>query len=196
VRDDMREYWREPDFWHWWWQNRVPRELKGAVVVAILFACGTFGYLAARHLGATEEAAVLTTERVTVVRKTRANPTREVVTTLHTVTRPGKTRVVTRDGRPVVVRSPGETITVRGPVDRRVVTKPADTVVRTKTAQRVSTVTTPGGTQTVTHEVTQPAQTVTQTTTREVTVTDERTVTSEVTVTDTDVVTVTVTTGT
>jgi len=66
-------------------------------------------------------------------------------------------------------------------------------VVRTETANRLTTVTTPGPTETVTHEVTQPTRTVTQTRTDTVTVTEPVTVTEEVTVTDEVTVTTTVT---
>lgn len=193
-RSDMRESWRDPGYWRWWWQNRVSGQAKGALAVMVALAFGIAGYLSADRLAARQEAATFTTQRViTVVRTTRANAPPEVLTKSLTTTQPGETDVVTvrRDGRRVVVRAPGETVTealtVRGPVQQRTVTNArTDTVVQTETTERLTTVTTPGTTETVTREVTQPAQTVTET--NAVTVTEEVTVTEAfiiVTVTET-----------
>lgn len=181
----MRSYWRDSEFWQWWWEYRVSGETKFGIAAIVAVAFGITGYLSAQGLAATEEAATFTTQRVvTVVRKTTATVPPKVVTKSETVARPGKTGAVPmrRDARTVLVRAPTETVTetrtVRGPVRQR-----TDTVVRTETSDRRTTVTTPGTTETVTQEVTQPARTVTET--------NVATVTAEVTVTE--VVTVTVT---
>jgi hypothetical protein len=188
MRSDIRNYWRDPGYWRWRWQNgRLSGDAKVAIAVMGAVALGFAGFLAGGRLAETQEAGTFTTQRVvTVVRKTRANARPEIVTKTETVTKPGETDVaaVRRDGRMVVRRAPGETVTVRGPVEQRVVTNVrTDTVVRTETVDRRRTVTTPGTTETVTREVTQPASTVTETNTAEVTVTQEVTVTEEVTVT-------------
>jgi hypothetical protein len=183
MRSALRTYWRDPGYWRWLWRERMSGQAKGAIAVMVAVAFGIAGYLSAERLAATEEAAQFTTQRVvTVVRKTPANTPPEVVT--KTITQPGETDVVTvrRDSRTVVVRAPGETVTealtVRGPVQERVVTDArTNTVVRTETVDHVRTVTTPGMTETVTREVTEPARTVTQTVTEEATVTEEVTVT-------------------
>jgi hypothetical protein len=183
MRSALRSYWRDPGYWRWLWRERVSGQTKGAIAVMVAVAFGVAGYLSAERLAATEEAATVTTQRVvTVVRKTGAYTPPAIVT--KTITQPGETDVVTvrRDGRRVVVRAPGETVTealtVRGPVQHRVVTDTrTSTVVRTETLDRLRTVTTPGMTETVTREVTEPARIVTQTVTDEVTVTEEVTVT-------------------
>jgi hypothetical protein len=195
----MRNYWRDPAYWRWLWQARVSGDTKGAIALLVAVGFAIAGYLSAERLAATDEAATFTTQRVvTVVRKTRVNAPPEVVTKAQTVTQPGDTDVVTvrRDGRTVVLRAPGETVTeartVRGPVQQRVLTNArTDTVVLTETTDRLTTVTTPGTTETVTREVTQPARTVTET--NGVTVKEEVTVTEEATVTETEEITVTVT---
>jgi hypothetical protein len=203
----MRDHWRDPNYWVWWWKRRVSGQTKGAVALMVAVAFGIGGYLSAERLATTQEAATFTTQRVvTVVRKTRTNAPPEVVTKSQTTTHPGETEVgtVRRDGRTVVVRAPGEKVTeartVRGPVHERVVTNArTDTVVQTVTVGRPTTVTTPGPTETVTtpgatetvttpgptetREVTQPVRTVTET----VTETDALVV---VTVTEVVVVTV------
>jgi hypothetical protein len=206
---DMRNYWRDPGFWRWWWREcvsvwwweRVSGATKVALAMIVAVAFGIAGYLSAERLAATQEAATFTTQRVvTVVRKTRANAPQpasrlpaEVVTMLQTTIQPGETDVVTvrRPGPAVVVRASGETVTealtVRGPVQQRVVTNArTDTVVQTETVDRPTTVTTPGTTQTVTRATT---QTVTHETTQTVTRESTQTVTREKEVTVTETVT-------
>jgi hypothetical protein len=213
---DMRNYWRDPGFWRWWWREcvsvwwweRVSGATKVALAMIVAVAFGIAGYLSAERLAATQEAATFTTQRVvTVVRKTRATAPElgvpasrrppEVVTMVQMTTQPGGTEVVTvrRAGRAVVVRAPGETVTeartVRGSVQQRVVTNARTaTVVRTETTDRPTTVTTPGPTQTVTREST---QTVTRESTQTVTRESTQTVTRESTQTVTREKEVTVT---
>jgi hypothetical protein len=200
MRSGMRDYWRDPGFWQWWWQSRVSGEAKVAIAVMLAAALAIGGYVTGHGLASTQDAASFTTQRVvTIVRKTRGNAPQsdvpasrrppEVVTLVRTTTQPGGTDVVTvrRAGRAVVVPGPGETViearTVRGPVQQRVVTNArTDTVVRTETTDRLTTVTTPGPTQTVTRATT---QTVTHDTTQTVTREKEVTVTETVTETET-----------
>jgi hypothetical protein len=201
MRSDIRKYWRDPRFWRWWWGERVSGDMKAFVAVIGALACGIAGLLGGAALAATDEAATSTTQRVvTVARKTGPFPPPKVVTKSQTVTQPRETDVVTvqRHGGTVVRRASGETVTVRGPVEQRVVTNArTNTVVRTETADRVRNVTSPpttetlsGRTETVTRDVTQPARTVTETKTEEVTVAEAVTVT--VTVVTVAVTTVTV----
>jgi hypothetical protein len=192
----MRDHWRDPNYWVWWWQRRVSGQTKGAIALMVAVAFGIGGYLTADQLAATQEAATFTTQRVvTVLRKTRTNAPPEVVTKSQTTTHPGETDVLTvrREGRTVVVRAPRETVTevrtVRGPVHERVVTDARiETVVQTETIDRPTTVTTPGTTETVTTPG--ATKTVTSEVTQPVTVTETDRV---VVVTVTEVVTVTVT---
>jgi hypothetical protein len=206
----MREYWRDPGFWRWWWRERADDDVKLAVVMVGAVLLLIAGFLSGDWLTSTRAAdATFTTQRVvTVVRKTRATAPQlgvpasrrppEVVTLVQTTTQPGGTDVVTlrRAGRAGVVRAPGETVTeartVRGPVQQRIVTNArTDTVVRTETTDRPTTVTTPGPTQTVTRESTQTVtRESTQTVTRESTqtVTREKEVTVTETVTETETV--------
>jgi hypothetical protein len=155
--------------------------------VLLAVAMAFTGFEAASKLAPREPAtAAFVTERV--VTRTTENGVPNLVTELRTVTQPGETSLLTvqRDGRTVVIRSPAETSTVRGATGEHVVTdRRTSTVVRTETADRVATVTTPGRTDTVTTEVTQPQRTVTDTVTNQVTVTNTVTVTTEVTTTET-----------
>lgn len=189
MRSDMREYWRDPGYWRWWWQERTNGQTKGLLAAIVAVAIGVAGFLSAERLVGTREAATFTTQRVvTVVRTAGADaPQRqnsssqrqpEVVTRVETTTQPGETDLVTvqRAGRTVVVPAPGDTVTVRGPVVERVVPNArTETVVRTEIADRLTTVTAPGPTETVTREVTLPARTVTET--NALTFTDEVTIT-------------------
>lgn len=196
VHSPMRTYWRDPGYWRWLWHHRAGTQIKLVLVFLAALALGIAGYLGARGLDASKDAAALPTDRVvTVIRKTHGSAAAKVVTKSETVTRPGKTDVVTvrRNGRTIEVRSPQETVTVHGRTQQRVVTnRRTTTVARTVTADRRSTVTgpgatvttpgatvttpgatvtTPGPTETVTKTVTEPARTVTETTTAQMTIT-------------------------
>ena len=188
----MRTYWRHWDFWKWWWEERVSGEAKFTAAVLLAVGMAFAGFMFARNLSPQEEAATtFVTKRVVTLDRKKGPP--KVVTQIDTVTQPAKTKLLTvqRDGRTIVIHAPGETETLRGPVRERVITKDGriSTVVRTDTADRVATVTTPGRTETVTTEVTQPQRTVTDTdtvtVTNPVTVTIVTTVTTEVTTTET-----------
>ena len=198
---DMRNYWRDPSFWRWWWGARVGDQAKSVLVLLVGIALGIAGYFGAHGRAANEEPATVAKRVVTVLGKTKATVPARVVTESRTVTHPSEPKVVTvrRDGRTVVVRPPAATVTEPVTVRRPAENPRPETVIRTETADRPTTVTEPGRTNTVTQEVTQPVRTVTETTkvTDQVTVTDNRTVTDQVTVTQqvtvTEEVTVTVT---
>lgn len=194
----MRNYWRDPGYWQWWWRNRVSGTTKGAILVWVAALIAFAGFASAWRLTEEPSAQVSTTERVfKVVRKVKGGVVTDVQTVTGTVSAPAETELVTvrRNGRTVVIRRPAQTVTdtdtVRGRVRERVLTDTrTNTVVQTNTVDRPTTVTntvdrpttvtTPGETETVTHEVTQPASTVTETETDAlviVTVTETVTVT-------------------
>jgi hypothetical protein len=185
----MRNYWRDPGYWQWWWRNRVSGDTKGAILVSLAVLLAFVGFASAGQLSEEPSARVFTTERLlTVVRRLNGGVVTEVQTVTGTVSAPAETKLVTvrRNGRTVVIQAPGKTVTdtdtVRGSVRERVVTDTrTDTVVQTNTVDRPTTVTntvdrpttvttpgttemvtTPGTTETVTREVTQ-TETVTET---------------------------------
>ena len=210
----MRDDWRDPGYWRWWWQDRVSGSTKFALFAALAILLAVAGFASAGRLSEERSAQVVTTERVvTVMRKVNGGVVTEVQTVTGTVTaRETELVTVRRNGRTVVIRRPAETVTdtdrVRGPVRTR-----TETDVRTKTQTETSTVdrpttvtntvdrpttvteTGPGRTETVTEtrDVPGPTHTVTETETNETTVTEEVTVTE--TVTETETVTVTETGG-
>jgi len=212
----MREHWREPRFWRWWWRERVPPELRaGSIIAALGLALGgglfvasltmshdkvaTAGVLYAR----TDRKVVTVRERGRVVRKivpvvkvVRLRPSTAVKTDTATETRyvttPGGVRVV--EHRVVhlvpVVRVRRHTVTVAGKTHTVGVTVRVPTThVVTRTQTLTNDVTVP---QTVTQVTTVrgrggPPQTVTQTQTQ----TQVQTVTSTETDTQTQTVTIT-----
>ena len=183
----IRNYWRDPHFWSWWWRQRVPGEAKVVAAVVAISLLGFGGYAAAGGLdtavtaGTSESfAAELTTvEKVLTIRergRVVTRPVRVVRTIpgrgstsfstqvlLDTVTTPGNTYVVTQ--RDV------ETV----PVIRRVVVTRDG---RVQTLVQTVVQTRPGRTQTQTSVVT-----------NERVVTSERLVTNERVVTNDRVVT-------
>jgi hypothetical protein len=211
----MRNYWRDPGYWQWWWRNRVSGTTKGAILISLAALLAFVGFASAGQLSEEPSARVLTTERLlTVVRKVKGGVVTEVQTVTGTVSAPTETELVTvrRNGRTLVIRRPSETVTdtdtVRGRIRERVVTNTrTDTVVQTNAVDRPTTVTNtvdrpttvtetgPARTDTVTEtrDVPGPTQTVTETETNETTVTEE--VTKTETVTETDTVTETVPPG-
>ncbi len=210
----IRDNWRSPRFWAWWWRVRAPAAAKiGAGLVGIaLLAFG--GYLAADRLGgavaASSDIEVMTVRKLVTIREQGVVVTRPVrvvqnvtvggrtvpvTQVVHdTVTTPGNTRVVTaRELRTVpVVRR--KVVTVAGRARTVVVTRAGKTQPQVATVTNQRDVTTE---RLVTREqvVTQPV-TTTRTVTQPVTTT--RTVTQPVTVTQTQTQTVhdTVTTTT
>ena len=178
----IRNHWRDPHFWTWWWRQRVPGEAKLVAAVVGVSLLGFGGYAAAGGLdtavaeGSSESLSpqVTTVEKVLTIRESGRVVTRpvRVVRTipgqgstsfstqvlLNTLTTPGRSYVVTqRDVRTV-------------PVIRRVVVTQdgrARTIVETR----------PGRTQT-------SVVTDQRTVTNERVLTNERVVTRDRTVTD------------
>lgn len=190
----MRRYWRELEFWRWWWENRVRRDFKVSLLVLLLGVFAAGGYALAAEASEEPTTALVTTERVlTVVRSRDGKTVTNVLTETDTTTRSStetETDLVTltRDGETVVIQRPGrtmtdtETRTVRGPVREKVVTDTETvdretTVTNTRTVDRTTTETRPG--QTV--SVTEPGKTETETVTHEITVTETETETVTVT---------------
>jgi hypothetical protein len=134
----MRERLRQPASWGSWWRERVPFEEKAAIVVLGLGGLLVGGWLLADNLSSASAGVEQT--------KTQADAVRTV------------------DER-VTVRDPAKPVTTRAPVVKRVYvirkkSTPASTVVRTETTYGTSTLTVPTY---VTHVVTAPARTVTDT---------------------------------
>jgi hypothetical protein len=132
----MTGSWKQPEYWRAWWRERVSFEQKAAFVVLCVGGLLVAGWLGADSLSSASAG----------VQRTTA-PTIETVR-----------RVVT-------VREAGKAVTTRVPEVKRIfVTRkeqsPAVTVVRTETAYGTNTVTVPSY---VTHVVTAPGRTVTQT---------------------------------
>jgi hypothetical protein len=191
----LRDNWRDPHFWGWWWRHRVSVGAKIVGAVAAISLLGFGGYAAAGGLNSAVIASssepllaqVMTVERFVTLRESgrvvtkpirvvrtvpgRGSTSYETQVRLATVTMPGNAEVV--------VRRDVETV----PVIRRVVvtrdgvtqTLPAVTQVRTSRVTDQRTVT---NERVLTSErvVTQPV-----TTTR--VVTNERVVTQPVTTT-------------
>ena len=204
-----RRYWRDPQYWRWWWRERLSSGDKLLLALAAAGIALIGGIITADWLSYDDTSETLTVPVISTVGASRngdssqaengpltppasASPARvvtEVLTSLETTTFPAETKVVTvrRNGRtlvvPKVIAKPGQTVThqvrVPGPVRERVVT-----------SEHVDTVV---RTQTQTQ-----TQTQTRTTDRLVTVTSpaetetiSRTVTQpSPTVTQTNVVTV------
>jgi hypothetical protein len=151
----IREHWREPSFWRWFWQNRAP---IGAKVVVGVFACAAFlavGFVAADRIsgasagvaGATYETTVqqavtvrehgkTIVKRVPVVRRVMVRPQTVVETRFGTrlVTTPGGIRFVTNKVVKYVPVVRRRVVTVNG--KRRTITQTrlvATTTIRTQT---------------------------------------------------------------
>jgi hypothetical protein len=203
-----RSYWRDPEYWRWWWRERLSSgdKLLLALAAAVFALIG--GIITADWISYDDTSETLTVPVISTVGASRSGvsskagdgapltppaspaPARvvtEVLTSLETTTSPPETEVVTvrRNGRtrvvPKVVATPGRTVTHR-------VSVPGPVRERVVTSERVDT---------VVRTETQ-VQTQTRTTDRLVTVTSpaatetvSRTVTQpSPTVTQTNVVTV------
>jgi hypothetical protein len=160
---DLRENWREPGFWSWWWREVVRSDAKVALVICLALVLGLAGYVSAEALSsATRTAAVVESQRVTTLQQTVVRSVtreREVPVTRAT------TDVVTVAGSPrtVVVPAQGSTVTVQQPGLERVVTDAlTQTVVASKTVDRPVTVVqkSPGATRTVVRQAPPATQTV------------------------------------
>ena len=139
----LREYWRDPHFWTWWWRERVSSDVKivaGAVAISLL-AVG--GYVVAGPVNASasdplqgrastvqrlvtfREGGRVVTKPVRIVRTVavRGETAYETQRLVHTVTTAGKVRTV-----PVVQRL---VVTREGGVQTVVQTRPGVTQTRT-----------------------------------------------------------------
>ena len=121
----IRNHWRDPHFWTWWWRQRVPGEAKLVAAVVAISLLGFGGYAAAGGLdtavaeGSSESLSpqVTTVEKVLTIRESGrvvTSPVRVVRTIpgqgstsfstqvlLNTLTTPGRSYVVTqRDVEP------------------------------------------------------------------------------------------------
>jgi hypothetical protein len=161
----IRNHWRDPHFWSWWWRQRVPGEAKLVAAVVAVSLLGFGGYAAAGGLdtavaeGSSEPLSpqVTTVEKVLTIRESGRVVTRpvRVVRTipgrgstsfstqvlLNTVTTPGGTYVVTQrdvETVPVVRRV---VVTRDGRVRTVIQTRPGSVVTdrRTVTNERVLT---------------------------------------------------------
>ena len=179
----IRNHWRDPDFWTWWWRQRVPAEAKVVAAVVAISLLGFGGYAAAGGLD-------------TAVAETSSEPLSPDVTTIEKVlTIRESGRVVTRPVR-IVRTIPGRGSTsFSTQVLLDTVTTPGGTYVVTQrdvetvpVVRRV-VVTRDGRVQTVIE--TRPGRTQTQTSVviDQRTVTNERVLTSERVVTNERVVT-------
>lgn len=196
----FREHWRELAFWKWWWNNRVPPELRAGAIVALLglvLGGGLFvAALTTRHdPGARAAAQIETTEVKVVTIRERGHVVSKLVPVVKRVTlRPStayetqtalQTRYVTSPGHVQVVDKP--VVRYVPVVKKRVVTVGGKThtvgvTVRVPTTRFV----------TQTNQVTN-LQTVTNATTVHDRVTQTQTVHDTHTVTNTQTVTNTVT---
>lgn len=132
--------------WHAWWRERVPFEQKAAAVVLFLGVLLVAGWLAADSLS-TASASVSTSS---------TSPAVETV------------------DKVITVREPGKSVTTRVPVVKIVHVKAKTSAAKTKTVARTSTVFATSTVRVpayVTHVVTAPTHTVTDTVTEVLTTT-------------------------
>jgi hypothetical protein len=171
----MRENWRDPVFWRWWWRTKVPPEAKVALVALAAAAVLGAGLYSADRLSSSESegyALVTTVKRVVTVRA-HGKVVPEVVTVVRQ--RPAATAYETKVGTRVVT---APTRVVRVPiVKKRVVTMDGKTQTRVVTSRQ----TVDARTVTVAHErtvtvVTNHAETVVQPVTQTVGRVETRTV--------------------
>jgi hypothetical protein len=164
----VREYWRDPRFWRWFWHNRIP---SGAKVTAGVFAAAAVlvgGFFAAARLsGARASVSALTydttLEKAVTVREHGKTLVRRVPVVRRVFVRP-QTSVETRFGTRFVTTPGG----IRLVPER---------IVKLVPVVRRHVITVNGKTQTITNQ-----QTVVDQST--VTVVNSRTVTAPVTVTE------------
>jgi hypothetical protein len=166
----IRENWRTPAFWRWWWRNAVSVEVKIALALLLVTLLLLGGYFAAGRLsgasasGDTDSYVLETTvrkvvtvrdhgklviKRVPVVVHRSVIQSRtayQTVVKTHVVTTPGGVRSVVQK---VVRTVPGvnvvvnHTVTVEQPVtsfETTTVTVPSNTVTETRTVSETVTV--------------------------------------------------------
>lgn len=181
----FRKHWREPQFWKWWWQNRLSLEVRvgaAAFLLALLLGGGWFaaGKLSTASAGQSAYVLETTVQRVTVREKGKV--VRKLVPVVRRIRVQSSTQYRTETRYETqVVTSPGGVRIVRKPVVRyvpkirtRVVTKNG----RTRTLRQTTFVpTTKIETRTQTAVVT-GERTVTNTAVQTQTVVNARTVTA------------------
>ena len=150
-----RDYWRNPQFWAWWWRERIPSDAKLVAALIAISLLGIGGFAAAGGLDGAVTASssepfsaqVTTVERLVTLRVNGVGST-QVVTARNVRSAPAfSTIVITRDGRVETVVRPGTTrtrtsvVTDRQTViDERVLTRErVVTDERVVTAERVVT---------------------------------------------------------
>lgn len=152
----IREYWRDPHFWAWWWNSRVPYAAKIGIVTILVCGIGLGGYVGATGLSAVagsttgEELEVRTVQELVTIRRQARVVTRpgRVVTNKRVVT---NERVVTNDRvftRERVLTINGQPVTIT-----RVVTETVPVEIRLTDTVRVTVPVTVTQIQTRTQEV-------------------------------------------
>lgn len=110
MRSDLRNHWRHPGYWRWWWEQRVSGEDKAGIAAVVAVAFGIAGFLTAERLDATQEAVTVTTHPVvTVVRTTRASAPPQIGTKQAT-TQPVDVDVLSVTPRPPQAARPFELV--------------------------------------------------------------------------------------
>ena len=201
----LRDNWRDPHFWGWWWRHRVSvgAKIVGAVVAISLLGFG--GYAAAGGLDSAVTASsseplfaqVTTVERLVTLRETgrvvtkpirivrtisgQGSTSYETQVRLDTVTMPGSTNVVIRRDVRTVPVVQQVVVTRDGRIQTVIQTRPGVTQVRTSRVTDRQTVT---NERVLTNErVVTSERIVTQGVTTTRVVTNERVVTQPVTTT-------------
>ena len=203
----MREHWREPAFWRWWWTNRAPVALRLGLGLLLLGAVLAGGLLAASRLsaarGGVQERDVLRTFVETVGRHVTVREQGRIVRKVVPVVRIRRVEVKVLSKpqtvlqthtsfRPREITIEGEVRTIRQKVVRRVPVVKTQVVASSGQTQTVAvtqfkpTTAIETRAQTVTN-----SKTVTNTDTKVdvVTTVQTRTQTVQNTVTETDTVT-------
>ena len=150
----IRENWRDPHFWGWWWRHRVSAGAKLVGAVGAIGLLGFGGYAAAGGLDSAVTASssepllaqVTTVERLVTLRETgrvvtkpirivrtipgRGSTAYETQVRLNTVTLPGRTDVVIRRDVRTVPVVQQVVVTRDGRIQTVVQTRPAVTQVR------------------------------------------------------------------
>lgn len=159
----VREHWREPAFWVWWWRNYLPRDVRRGVAIALFGIVVGGGFLVAALASPQPQAGgpvvSVTTERQLVTDRERGRQVVRVV--------PVVKRIVLRPSTSVETQTASQTHYLTTPGGVRLVTRP---VVRYVDVVKQHVITVAGRSRTVGVTVRMPTTTVlTRTQTRQVT---------------------------
>jgi hypothetical protein len=110
MRSDLRNYWRHPGYWQWWWEHRVSGEDKAGIAAMVAVAFGIAGFLSAEQLDAAREAVTVTTRDVTVVPSTRTSALPQIGTKSQATTQPVDVDVLSVTPRPPQAARPFELV--------------------------------------------------------------------------------------